>query len=167
MPLGQWYKLLVARKWFKLIFSKLAKPFNLVLWHKTRTCGNKKNLRLLKLGKGVQRSLKRFSLKEFCWLGFITPMWEGKKALIYLYTSSFPLSSLKWFLTTTIPLPTSGLEANFFQKPFSQSHKYSQLSPYLCYRHSRKYHGDWEVSACSYISTKTTLFSEFQNKVKY
>lgn len=103
MPLGQWYKLLVARKWFKLIFSKLAKPFNLVLWHKTRTCGNKKNLRLLKLGKGVQRSLKRFSLKEFCWLGFITPMWEEKKALIYLYTSSFPLSSFKY---GSSPLPS-------------------------------------------------------------
>lgn len=94
MPVGQGHKLLEAGKWFKLIFSRLAKPFNLVLWDTTRTCCSK-NLRLLKLGKGVQASLTRLCLEEFCWLGFINSMWEKKSCGLFTHKlpSSVPTSN--------------------------------------------------------------------------
>lgn len=108
MPVGQWHELSEARKWFKLIFSRLEKPFYLVLWDKTRTCSNKKYLRLLKLGKGVQGSLTRFCLEEFCWLGFIVPMWEREKKISNLFTHEF-LSSVLLQMVPHHHHPTSSL----------------------------------------------------------
>lgn len=128
MPVGQGHKLLEAGKWFKLIFSRLAKPFNLVLWDTTRTCSSKKS----EAAEAGQRSSGLFNkiVLRRVLLAWIYKLNVREKKLWYIYTQApFLCPYFQWFLTTIIPLPASGLETNFFQNPFSQAYQYSLLTP--------------------------------------
>lgn len=122
---------------------------------------------MLKLGKGVWGSLTRFCLEEFCWLGFIVPMWEEKK-LSFIYTwdpflcptsngSSSPPSHFQ-------PLgwkPT-------FSRIFFPSHINTVNSVHTSATNIAE--NTMKIKKCMpavIFLLKTTLFSEFQNKVKH
>lgn len=70
--------------------------------------------------------------------GFVltAPTWE-KKTAVYLRVSSFPLSYLKLFLTTTTPLLTSRLGSELLPEHFF-SNPVRKVSPCLFYKHSWK-----------------------------
>lgn len=86
MPVGQGHKLLEAGKWFKLIFSRLAKPFNLVLWDTTRTCSSKKS----EAAEAGQRSSGLFNkiVLRRVLLAWIYKLNVREKKLWFIYTQA-------------------------------------------------------------------------------